>query len=260
MYLKPTVLWWRRSPRILAGTNAVLIFQPKFTPSRTFTVAKPIAVYKTSHPSTKVYATIGSGVDGITKSNVRALIKSTLQRDLDGLVLEIEVFGTGANTHGWEALDELIADLQALRGSFKRRGKQLIVTTGGSGFTAELGCSLPGSTALCKASGPLGGADLKNLRRFLQKLAAIDWDLWTPQIYDLHMHESWAKWQASGYAMWTGFDAHKIAFSVGQGVGSSVPSMQKQLRRWLKLSNVFPSALEELPIVGYPYTTGRRRH
>jgi hypothetical protein len=243
------------SPEILEGTNSILVFQPKYIPGQTFGLESKVTSWKSQNPETEVFATIGDGDSGLTKSMVQTLIDSTFQDNLDGLVLELEVLGSGSNRGNWASDEEVVSDLKKLVASFKTKNKKIVITTGGSGLTAEMGCSLPSyNGGKCVAPLP----DTTALTNFLTNLAAMDWDLWTPQIYDLHMKESWASWQKPGFECWKGFNSEKIVPSVGQGVGATVASMQGDLKSWLEASGLradFPS-IDDKSIIGYPYTTG----
>ena len=130
-----------------------------------------------------------------------------------------------------------------------------MITTGGSGFTAELGCSLPGATSTCNPAGtlPVGGNDSKNLTTFIEELSKVEFDYWSPQIYAKDMSVKWAGWEKDYYDLWS-FPHEKIIPSVPQKVNvDTVASMQSTLKGWLTESDLFPELSETLPFVGYPY-------
>ena len=160
-------------------------------------------------------------------------------------------------THGWKDFNDISNDLKTLIQTYHNHTKEILITTGGSGLTAELGCSLPGASKGCDPKNPpLCQDDLSNLNTFITNvLITQDWDLWTPQIYDVNMVESWYDWEKPGYKMWAdSFDTNKIALSVGQKEGyASINSMKDDLKAWMEKSGLFPSLKDALPIVGFPY-------
>ncbi len=258
-----------QAPDIEDGTNAIIIFQPEYKPGQTLSIPNKVSSYKADNPDTKVYGAIGSGSTGLTKSDVSTLIANSLQSNLDGLVLEMEILGTGRDTSGWKSISAVGKDLGSLISNYHGYGKEVVITTGGSALTSQLACSLPGSSATCDPNSPLdpqpsGSADKANLLDFITKqLTTQKWDQWTPQIYDLDMHESWAPWQKQGYDLWSSFDDSKIAFSVGQDFPKGLSpvsidnwqSMQGDLTTWLNASGLYPDLKTSLPVVGFPYRT-----
>jgi len=250
----PVGIWYGTqvaSPTILSGTNQIMVFQPKY--GEQFSVPVPVASYKSNNPDTEVYATIGDGDSGITKEKLSTLMAGDLQPNLDGLILEMEKIGSGNDRGGWTSDADIVADLNSLRTHFTTIGKKLSVTTGGSGLTAELGCSLPSWTGgACPPSLPDG--QLGNLTTFLGDISEIAWDIWTPQIYDASMKVTWSSWQKTGYDAWSKINPSvQIVPSVPQPPGATIASMKQILAGWLTESGEFPGLASTLPIVGYPY-------
>ncbi len=234
-----------------------MVFEPKYTPGETFSVPDPVTSYKSDNPGTEVYATIGDGDNGITKAMLDTLTAGGLQSNLDGLVLEIEAIGNGTDTGGWASDADIVADLNRLRTHFTTNGKKLVVTTGGSGFIAELGCSLPScpDRTTCDPTKPLDPGPTANLATFLGDISGIAWDTWTPQIYSKGMDTTWFSWMKQGYDAWDINPSVQIVPSVPQGSGATIDSMQQILAAWLTASSEFPSIANTKPIVGYPYTS-----
>ena len=166
----PIGIWYHTdqvsAPPILSGTNQIMVFKPKYTPGKPFLIPAPVTSYKSGNPGTEVYATIGDGNIGITKAMLDTLMTGDLQIDLDGLALEVEAIGNGTDTGGWASDANIVADLNRLRTHFTTNGKKLVVTTGGSGFTAELGCSLPScpDRTTCDLTKPLDPGPAANLQ------------------------------------------------------------------------------------------------
>jgi hypothetical protein len=251
----PVGIWYGTqvaSPTILSGTNQIMVFQPKY--GEQFSVPVPVASYKSNNPDTEVYATIGDGDSGITKEKLSTLMAGDLQPNLDGLILEMEKIGSGNDRGGWTSDADIVADLNSLRTHFTTIGKKLSVTTGGSGFTAELACSLPSWTGACPAQ--LHPDQTQNLTTFLGDISEIAWDIWTPQIYDASMKVTWSSWQETGYDAWSNINPSvQIVPSVPQPPGATIASMQQVLATWLTESKEFSDLKSTLPIVGYPYNS-----
>jgi len=232
-----------------------MVFQPKYVPGEQFSVPGAVASYKSNNPDTDVYATIGDGDSGITKAMLNTLMTGDLQPNLDGLVLEIEAIGSQGDRGGWTSDANIVDDLNSLRTHFTTNGKKLSVTTGGSGFTAELACSLPSWTGACPAQLPQDRT--QNLTTFLGDISEIAWDIWTPQIYSKSMDPAWKDWMKQGYEAWSGISGSvQIVPSVPQlEPDATIASMQQILASWLTESGEFSGLANTKPIVGYPYTS-----
>ena len=263
---------------ILPGTNMITLFEPSLpaTDSQSkVQVPTEVADYKTANPDTKIYATFGSGQVGLTKDILTNLLNNEWQADIDGLVVEIETLGTLEDKKfnytpingGFDSITEFNTMIAALGRSLHQLDnaggrKDLVITTGGSGLTAELAENLPGHTGAgfdpVKGQLDPSGGDYANLTNFLGDLANADFDYWAPQIYDSTMKESWYSWQAPGYAMWKNVPTEKIIPVVGQSFPTDTQAtMQQDLKNWLG-STGMPEYLTELtdtaPLLGFPNT------